>query len=351
MSFVERLGIRYPVIQAPMGGGISNPALAAAVSEAGGLGSLGSGYDAPEKIAEEIREVRQRTSLPFQVNLFIPPPSQQQVAVEPMLELLGGVYQRLNLEPPKQAPPPWPFTFEQQMEALIEERVPVFSFTFGALEQRYFDALRARDTLIVGTATTLGEAEHLERSGVDAIILQGSEAGAHRGSFLPCAEPYVGLMSLIQQIRARVRVPLIASGGIMNGAGAAAAMALGADAVQMGTAFLLTHESGAAECYKQAVLSAKPEDTKITRAFSGREARGIRNEFMREVEASGVEIPLFPIQNDLTRPLRRFAAQQNRAEFLSLWSGQNGSLGRRTSAAELVRVLMEEYRAASPNSL
>ncbi|MEO8725021.1 MAG: nitronate monooxygenase [Acidobacteriaceae bacterium] len=346
MSMVQpllaKLGARYPIIQAPMGGGTSTPQLAAAVSNAGGLGSLGLAYDAPEKMVAEIRAVRALTSNPFQVNLFIPLEEQPRVAIEPMLKALASIYEELGIEAPTTAPPPWPFAFEQQMEVVIEERAAIFSFTFGLLEQRYIDALHARGTVVIGTATTMAEAEHLAISGVDAIVLQGAEAGAHRGSFLRAADDMIGLFALIPQVALRVQTPVIASGGIMDGRGICAAMALGAEAVQMGTAFLLTEESGASEIHKQAVLAAKPEETQITRAFSGRKARGIRNRFIREVEAACVEIPAFPIQNDLTRAMRRHAAKAGNPDFLSLWSGQNGSLGRRMGAAELVKALVNE---------
>lgn len=341
-SCLSEIGVRYPIIQAPMAGGTSTPALAAAVSNAGALGSLGSGYDAPQKMVEEIRAVRALTSNPLQVNLFVPLPPQPAVPLQPMLKVLAPIYAELGMEAATGAPPPWSFSFAQQMEVVIEERVPIFSFTFGALEARYIEALHARGTLVIGTATTVAEAEHLAYTSVDAIVLQGAEAAAHRGSFLPAADNMVGLIALVQQTTARVKVPLIASGGIMDGRGINAALWLGADAVQMGTAFLLTHESGANEVYKDAVLRANPEETQITRAFSGREARGIRNRFMSEIESTGVAIPAFPIQNDLTRPMRRQAATQGNPDFLSLWSGQNGALGRRMGAAELVRVLLRE---------
>lgn len=325
-----------------MGGGISTPQMAAAVCNAGGLGSLGSNYDLPQKIAMEIALVRSACSAPFCVNLFIPSPAPERVVPpEPMLKILARFHSELGLSPPTLPAEP-AFTFEQQMEVVIEHRVPVFSFTMGLLERRYLDALHARSSLVIGTATTLAEARALEDSGVDAIVLQGTEAGAHRGTFLPAADTHVGLFALLPQVIERVKVPVIASGGIMNGAGILAAMKLGADAVQMGTAFLLTHESGAAEVYKQAVLGAAPEDTQFTRVFSGREARGIRNRFIDEIEASSVEIPHFPLQNSLTRPLRRYAAEHHLPEFLSLWSGQNGSLGRRMGAGELVALLVKE---------
>ena len=348
-NLLSRLGIAYPIFQAPMAGGTSTPALAAAVSNAGGLGWLGSAYDPPEKMRAEIRAVRALTGKPFGLNLFIPQPplSAQPVATEPMLRVLNAYYTELGL-PPVKLPPVPSFSFKDQLAVVREERVPIFSFTMGLLDASEVAALKAQSAFIIGTACTVEEARQVEKSGADAVILQGAEAGAHRGGFTPAADSMVGLFALIPRARAAVRIPLIAAGGIMDGRGVAAALSLGAEAVQMGTAFLLAHESGAVESYKTAVLAAEPEDTKVTTVFSGREARGIVNRFMREVEKAGVPIPPFPIQNELTRPLRRHAAQANLADFLSLWSGQNGRAGRRMGAAELVAKLVAEWHAADP---
>lgn len=341
-DWLKHLGIRYPIVQAPMGGGTSTPALSIAVANAGAMACLGSAYDAPEKIESDIRTVRAATAYPLCVNLFIPVPEPAQPwSLAPMLAVLARIYGELGIEAPSGSAAP-AFSFEQQLDVVLSHDVPIFSFTFGMLEPKYVEALHSRKVFVMGTATTLEEAVCLEAAGVDAIILQGSEAGAHRGNFLAAPSPHVGLFALIPQVAARCKRPLIASGGIMDGRGISAAFALGASAVQMGTAFLLCDESGATEAYKQAVLAAKPEDTQITRAFSGREARGIRNHFIEEIERAGVPIPHFPVQNNLTRPLRKFAAEHGRAEYLSLWSGQNGSCGRRLPAAQLVQALVRE---------
>ena len=189
---------------------------------------------------------------------------------------------------------------------------------------------------LIGTATTVEEAIALEKSGVDAIVAQGSEAGGHRGSFAcDFASAMVGSISLVPQVVDAVGVPVIASGGIMDGRGIVAALALGASAVQMGTAFLTCHEAGIPDAYKQAILTAHEDQTRITRAFSGRPARGIVNRFMTEIESDEHDVILsFPLQNALTRPLRTAAAKQGRAEFLSLWAGQGVRLSRRQSAQD-----------------
>jgi nitronate monooxygenase len=197
--------------------------------------------------------------------------------------------------------------------------------------------------VLAGTATTVDEAVALERAGVDVVVAQGSEAGGHRGTFddAKADSSLVGTLALVPQIVDAVRVPVVASGGIMDGRGIAAALALGAGAAQLGTAFLTCDEAGVPDAYKQAILDAHEDETRVTRAFSGRAARGIVNRFMREIDAAGDVLP-FPLQNALTRPLRTAAATQGRAEFLSLWAGQGVRMARRQTAADLVAALVKE---------
>jgi nitronate monooxygenase len=248
--------------------------------------------------------------------------------------------------------PPLPtkaaYTFEEQLAPALESGASAFSFTFGILPEDAIRSIKNRGMYLLGTATTVDEAVQLEKAGVDAIVAQGSEAGGHRGTFSGDFNGgMVGTIALVPQIVDAVRVPVIASGGIMDGRGIVAALALGAGAVQLGTAFLTCTESGVPEAYREAILQAHEDQTRITRAFSGRPARGIVNRFMTEVEsgASAECILPFPLQNALTRPLRTAAAKQGRAEFLSLWAGQGVRLARRQSAAELVVRLATETEA------
>ncbi len=348
-ALTRQLGLQHPIIQAPMAGGASSPALVAAVGEAGGLGFLGLAYSTPAQIAEQARGVRGRTSRPFGVNLFAPlPPPQLPRDASRALTQIAPFHAELGLPPPTlpQAPA---HAFPEHLAAALETGASAFSFTFGLLPPDAVRAIKARGIFLIGTATTVEEALRLEREGVDAVVAQGSEAGAHRGTFAAEFEAgMIGLVALVPQVADAVRVPVIASGGIMDGRGIAAALVLGAAAVQMGTAFLTCEEAGIPEAHKKAILAARENDTRITRAFSGRPARGIVNRFMREVEGQGEPegILPYPLQNSLTRPLRSEAAKRDRPEFLSLWAGQGVRLARRQPAAQLIERLAEETEAA-----
>ncbi|MCM3621490.1 nitronate monooxygenase [Brevibacillus borstelensis] len=339
----SRLGIKLPIIQAGMAGGTTTPQLVAAVSQAGGLGTLGAGYMSGEQIRTAIRAIRELTDKPFGVNLFIPEEETgKTVPGEAVRQIMNETRRRLGIpEDPELGKVAEPF--EEQMAAVLEERVPVFSFTFGLLDKRWMAACKQRGIVVIGTATTVREGVALEASGVDMVVAQGSEAGGHRGSFLPDSpDNLVGLMALVPQMADRLSIPVIAAGGIMDGRGIAAAFMLGAQAAQLGTAFLLTEESGAHRLHKQAVLSASDEATVLTTAFSGKAARGVTNEFMQLLAPYTEEIPAYPVQNALTRDIRQAASKQERSEFLSMWAGQAGALGRAMSAEELVRKLVEE---------
>jgi nitronate monooxygenase len=343
------LSFHPPVIQAPLAGGGDTPALVAAVCNAGALGFIGAAYLSPSEIREAGRAVRARTSRPFGVNLFAPVkvpdlPSD----FGPALRRVAPFFAEVGLPPPSmQATADDPF--EEKLAAALEIGASFFSFTFGLLPKSATGAIKNSGMFLIGTATTVEEAIVLEAAGVDAVTAQGSDAGGHRGTFLADFNAgSIGTMSLVPQVADAVRVPVIASGGIMDGRGIVAALALGARAVQMGTAFLTCDEAGIPEAYKSAILNAREDQTRMTRAFSGRPARGIVNRFMTEVDEDGSPDGIFPfpLQNKLTRPLRTMAAQQGRPEFLSLWAGQGLRLARRQSAAELITRLKDEMESA-----
>lgn len=305
------LGIRLPIVQAPMAGGLSTPGLVAAVSEAGGLGSLAGGMVGPDELRSLIRETRALTRRPFAVNLFapLPPPSPERLA---QWADLHGV--------PVPDPNPTP-RYEDQVAVVVEERVRVFSFTFGIP-----DARPGPDVVTIGTATTPSEAVALEAAGVHAVVAQGYEAGGHRGTFGGAVErSLIGTLALVPQVVDAVSVPVIASGGIMDGRGVAAALALGAQAVQLGTAFLACDEAGTSEAHRTALGTG----TTVTQVLTGRHARAARTPEVDRLETSGLKPPDYPLPR----------------LFLSgppLFAGQGGPLARRLPAGELVATLAQE---------
>lgn len=338
----ERLGIDHPIIQAPMGGGPTTPALIAAVSNAGALGSVAGGYLDPAQLESEIAAVRRITSRPFAVNLFVDGATAGAEDLEPMLALLSRWHASLGVPPPDLITPP-ASRLAEQVEVVLAAAPPAVSFAFGIPDAELITRLRGIGAFLMGTATSVEEARQLEAAGLDAVVAQGSEAGAHRGTFAaPFEAALIGTMALVPQVVDAVSLPVVASGGIMDGRGIVAAQALGAAAVQMGTAFLVTEEAGIPAIYRERLLAAREDETTLTRAFSGRPARGLRNAFIDEVEREGVPIPPYPLQNSLTRPLRAAAARQGRSDALSLWTGQGVRLARGGPAAQLVERLVRE---------
>lgn len=341
----DRLGLAHPIIQAPMGG-VTTPELVAAVCEAGALGCIAAAYYDPEQINAACQRVRQLTNKPFGINLFapVPVPILNQAQIDRAIMRLQSYHDELGLPAP-QLPDQAYIPFDAQLAAVLDCGASVFSFTFGIPPAADLAAIKAQGMYVMGTATTVAEAMTLADAGVDAIIAQGSEAGAHRGSFLgDFDDALIGTMALVPQIVDASSLPVIASGGIMDGRGLLAALALGASAVQMGTAFLTCSETGIAPPYKQAILNAPEDATTLTRAFSGRPARGIVNRLIRELEHPDArdDILPYPWQNALTRKLRNAAAQAEQADYLSLWAGQGLRLAKQQTTAELIARLLQE---------
>jgi nitronate monooxygenase len=342
---VKQLGIRLPIVGAPMGGGPSSPALVAAVSEAGGLGSLAGGYSSPDRLRADIAAVRAATSKPFAVNLFAPTPAQVTAEdIETVLGILEPYRLELGLPPRPTADGPWSEDFDAQVAVLVEERVPVTSFTFGLLPASAVAALHDAGSLLIGTATTVDEAVSVVSSGADLVCAQGSEAGAHRGTFLADPEQsLIGTLVLVPQVCDAVDVPVLAAGGIMDGRGVAAVLGLGAGAAVLGTAFLRCPEAGTSPPYRRALADATETSTALTPAITGRLARGIENRLMRDLR--DVAVPPYPVMHTLTADLRRRAAERDRPELMSLWCGQGIRLGTELPAAELVRRLADDAAA------
>lgn len=344
-SLLQRLSITLPIVQGPMTGADS-PALAAAVSAAGGLGMLGCGMRSPTAMAEAAAAVRQLTDRPFGMNLFVQAtPTPDAATVQAALQRLAPLYAELGLTP--EVPAQWCEDFGAQLDAMVALRPAVASFTFGILTAAQVARLKAVGSLVVGTATTVAEAQAWAAVGADAVCASGMEAGGHRGTFLgDFQSSLVGTLALVPQCVDALDIPVIAAGGIMDGRSIAAAQALGAQAVQMGTAFLTCPESSISPAYRQALMQAKDTDTRLTRIFSGRPARGIVNPMMEAMAADETHVPAYPVQNALTGALRRAAAAQGRASHLSLWAGQGVAAVRPQPAAQLVVTLAEEWRAA-----
>lgn len=350
-ELLNLFGIRHPIVQAPMAGGLVTAELVAEVSSAGALGSIGAAYMAPAEIDAIVADVRARTSAPFAVNLFAPvtPEPSSPTVIEQAEALLDtfraeiGIHTRPSAQA---AQAPAPNAFDAQFEATLRCRPAVFSFTLGLLSQDHMRALRERSIVIVGTATTVDEAAALEDAGVDVISAQGAEAGGHRGTFLGSFEDgLVGTMTLVPQVVARVRVPVLAAGGIMDGRGVAAALALGASGAQIGTAFLGCPEAGTPPPYRAALASDAARRTVITRAFSGRPARALRNRFTDAFER--LAVPAFPEHQSRTRELRAAAVKQGRADLMQIFTGQGAPLMRALPARELVETLVREAGISS----
>jgi nitronate monooxygenase len=346
-DLTRRLGIDWPIVQAPMAGGISTPALAAAVSNTGALGSFAAGYLAPGAVRDAVREIRRLTSRPFAVGFFAPEeaPAPSAGEVARAAASLRPFRDELGLGPP--GPPAGLPALREQLEAALEAGFPVLSFTFGLLPRDALARARAAGVeVVLGTATTPEEAALLEASGADAVVAQGAEAGGHRGTFAgPAERALLGTVALVPRVAARVRLPVVAAGGISDGRGVAAALVLGASAAQLGTAFLACPESGAGPAYRAAVASASDGDrTALTRSFTGRAARGLRNRFVERME--GAPVLPYPLQNSLTQDLRQAAARAGKADLLSLWAGQGAPPRAGVGAGELVAALAREAGAA-----
>jgi len=346
----ERIGIRYPIIQAPMAGGPGTPQLVAAVSNAGGLGTLAGSYLHPEPLRQAIAEVRTLTDRPFAVNLAVVTPARTDPArVARARELLAPYRAELGL-PPDPPDPPEPPVFDEQLDVLLQENVPALSFIFGAPDKVYLDLLRDAGILTLGTATHVLEAIVLEESGVDFIIAQGAEAGGHRGTFVGHPEQgLVGILTLAPLLAEYVAVPIIAAGGIMDGRSIAAIRVLGAVGVQMGTAFLACPESGAHPAYQALLSQASEIATTLSRVFTGRHGRVLRNRLVDELHAHEAELPGFPLQLLLTQDLRQAAAERGLTDFMALWAGQGCHLCTARPAAELMASWVEQATALLGN--
>jgi nitronate monooxygenase len=342
----DKLGIEYPIIQGPFGG-FSSQRLTAAVSNFGGLGSFGALSLAPEAIKDVIAEIRSLTSKPFAMNLWVSMEdgdarTTDESAFNRSLAPLAAHLAELGA--PRPAYKPYsPMRFEDQVRVLLDAKVPAFSFIFGIPPREILEECRTKGIVTIGAATTPDEAAALQDAGVDVVAASGFEAGGHRGSFLRAAEESLtGTFSLLPQVVDVVDVPVIAAGGIGDARGVVAALALGAEAVQMGTVFLTCEESGASRLHREVLLGRKAGHTGLTKGFTGRLARAIRNRLMEELNAKGVEILPYPLQRGLVRNLSMAAEAAGRSDFVPMWAGQSANLSACTDVPAFLSSLVEE---------
>ena len=336
-----------PIIQAPMASA-TTPDMVVAAAKAGALGSLGAAYMAPEEILVAIHEIRGQIDVPFQVNLFSPSPEQipTEHDISKANSRLSKIRVNLGLDHVNTLPEVQN-NFGEQLDVVIQEKIPIVGFHFGFPEDYFIEKVKSAGAYIIGCATKPVDALSLEEAGADAIIAQGFEAGGHQGTFDGDAAPsMLGLMALVPQVVDVVSVPVIAAGGLMDGRGIAAVLKLGASAAQLGTAFLATPESKAHQKHKEILLSGKYPSTRITRAFSGRPARGLVNFMMNYLDDAPESILPFPYQHSLTSKIRIEAARQGKSEYLSMWAGQGASMARGQSTGEIIAVLARELDSA-----
>lgn len=344
-QLMQKLGIDKPIVLGPMLGA-GTPEMAAAVTNAGGLGSLAASSMDASGVRAAIASIREKTDGPFNVNLFVldaPSPSAQEL--RKAFALLDPFRAELGLAA---AAPLEKYceNFREQLEVLIELKLPVVSFTFGLLDAESIERLHRAGSVVIGTATNVAEARAWERNGADMVCAQGAEAGGHRGTFLGGFDSsMIGTMALVPQIVDSIGLPVIAAGGIMDGRGISAALALGAQAAQMGTAFLVTKEAATHPLWKEKIREAADTSTRTTKSFTGRAARGIVNEFMERMQAHEEDVPLYPVQNALTADIRLAARRANRPEFLSLWAGQAAGMSKARQPDIPIADLMKQLSA------
>jgi nitronate monooxygenase len=342
----EKLGIEYPIIQGPLGG-LSSQRLTAAVSNFGGLGSFGAHSLSPDAIKDVIAGIRSHTSKPFAMNLWVSMEDEGARTADEsrfnrsLAPLAAGL---ATVGAPRPTYKPYsPRRFEDQARELLDANVPAFSFIFGIPPREILEECQTKGIITIGTATTPDEAAALQEAGVDVIAASGFEAGGHRGSFLrPAEDSLTGTLSLVPQVVDIVDVPVIAAGGIADARGVIAALALGAEAVQMGTAFLACEESGASNLHRETLRRRNAGRTGLTKGFTGRLARGVHNQLMENLNRNGTEILPYPLQRELIRNLSIAAEAAGRAELVPMWAGQSASLSACTDVSIFLTSLVEE---------
>ncbi len=349
-KFTKLLGIDYPIVQGPFGGGLSSVNLTCTVSNAGGLGSFGGQPFSAKEIIETCVAIRKATNKPFNINLWVNDRDARladfgDADYKNLTGLFKPYFNELGLPIPER-PTNLGAKFEEQIEAIFEAKPAVFSFVYGIPSASILEKCKSLNIKTVGAATTVDEAIALENAGVDAIVATGFEAGGHRVSFLRSAEDSLtGTFSLIPQVADSVKIPIIAAGGIADSRGIKAALALGADAVQMGTAFLATAQSNASQDHKDKLFTAEAMYTTLTKVFTGRLSRGIRNRLTEELKNHEDLFAPYPLQSKFMGLLKAYPATSNsNPDFKSYWAGQSASLLKHRDAKVLIEALVNEMK-------
>jgi nitronate monooxygenase len=347
-KFTKLLGINYPIVQGPFGGGLSSVKLTSTVSNSGGLGSFGGQPFSSKEIIETCIEIRKFTNKPFNINLWVNDRDARLATFgdedyKKLTELFKPYFNELGLPIPKR-PTNLGAKFEEQIEAIYEAKPAIFSFVYGIPSSDILENCKILGIKTVGTATTVDEAIALENAGVDAIVATGFEAGGHRVSFLRSAEDSLtGIFALIPQVADNVKIPIIAAGGIADARGIKAALALGADAVQMGTAFLATSQSNASQDHKDKLFTPEAKYTTLTKVFTGRLSRGIKNRLTEELKNNENLFAPYPLQSKFMGLLKAYPATANsNPDFKSYWAGQSASLLKHRDAKILIETLVNE---------
>ncbi len=343
----ELLGIKYPIMQGPFGGNFSTVELTAAVSNAGGIGGYGAYTLSPGEIIDIDKKIKAATNKPYNINLWVsdndvPTGTVSDEQFEETKKIFKPYFDQAGIPLPEK-PAPFKSRFENQLQVVLDIRPKLFSFVFGIPSADVLEQCRKLGIITAGAATTLDEALALENAGVDLIIAAGFEAGGHRPSFLAPAElSTMGTFVLLQLIKEKVKTPVVAAGGIANGKGMAAAFTLGADAVQIGTAFLATEESGALPVHRQMLLSGAGKYTTLSRAFTGRLGRGITTQLAKDLMGKEKLFLPFPLQATFMSSLRKAAIEQQKWDLLLFWGGQIAPVLHHTKTPELMESLVKE---------
>ncbi len=345
MQITQLLGIDFPIIQAPMVG-VSTPQLAAAVSNAGALGSIGIGASSPAQAEAMIKQTRELTDRAFNVNVFCHQPARlDPLREQHWLEHLRPLFAEFDAEPPASLREIYRSFVDdpETLEVLLDTRPAVVSFHFGLPKQDWIDRLKARGIRLLASATSLDEARLIATAGLDAIVAQGAEAGGHRGVFEPEQDTLMGTLALVRTLARHSTLPIIAAGGIMDGISIRAVMQLGAAGAQLGTAFILSPESAANASYRAAMRSSRVENTAITAAISGRPARGLVNRLFTDAgNPAAPALPDYPVTYDAAKALHVAAIAKGCDDFAVQWAGQGAPLAREMPAADLVATLVRE---------